>query len=60
MKLSRLISMKIPTIIDLFLLNSVESFISAVFSKKDFALVIQDLLAGQISCSAELSAEKVL
>ena len=36
---------------------------SAMFSKKEFdlqLLVILDLLAGQISCSAELSMKKVL
>ena len=35
---------------------------SAIFSKKEFAVVvvILDLLAGQISCPAELNTKKVL
>ena len=52
--------MKMPTIVGIFLFVSREFSCSAVFSKKNLRLlVICDLLAGRISYSAELSANKI-
>ena len=58
MEFSLLINMKMPTIFGIFIFIGVEIF---MFSKKKMQLlVICDLLAGQIPCSAELSMKKVL
>ena len=58
-------NLKMPTMVGIFIFISREILCSAMFSKKNFAivnnlLVIRDLLGGQISCSAELSMKKVL
>ena len=39
MKCSLLINMKLPTIVGIFIFISRENFISAIFSKKEFAIV---------------------
>ena len=61
MKSSLLINMKMPMIVDIFIFIYTETFSgSAMFSKKKMQLLaIWDLLAGQISCSFELSTKKV-
>ena len=56
MKLSLLINVKMPTIVVIFIFISNQISYSAMFNKKKFKTVrLWDLLAGQISCSAELS-----
>ena len=53
--------MKMPTMVGIFMFISREFLMLSYFSKKDFAIVvIWDLWTGQISCSYELSMEKVL
>ena len=65
MEFSLLINMKMPTIVTIvgiFIFISREIFMRVMFSKKKKIqlLVFCDLLAGQISCSVELSMKKVL
>ena len=58
---SLLIDMKMPTIVVIFIFISRENFmLGYILHEKMWLLVTLDLLAGQISCSAELSMKKVL
>ena len=62
MKISLLINMKMPTKVGIFILIAENFLRSAIFSKDKFAIInnMGIILAGQISCSAELSMKKVL
>ena len=62
MKFSLLINMKMPTKIGIFIFISRKKLHAQLCSarKNLQLLVIWDSLAGQISCSAELSMKKVL
>ena len=62
MNFSLLINMKMPTIhvVDIFIFISREIFILSLVRMNLALLVIWDLLAWKISCSAELSMKKVL
>ena len=63
MKFSLLINMKMPTIVGIFIFISREIFMLINVKQERICncyVVILDLLAGQISCSAGLSMKKVL
>ena len=62
MKFSLLINMKMPTIVGIFIFIKQRNFHAQQYlARKNLQLLVMfDLLAGQISCSAELSMKKVL
>ena len=56
-----LISMKMPTIVGIFIFINRENFMLSYLASKNLQLlIILDLLAGQFSCLAELSMKKIL
>ena len=61
MEFSLPINMKMPTIVGIFIFISRHFHTQQCLARKNLQLLaILDLLAGQISCSAELSMKKVL